>query len=161
MMLAKNVKVSRLKIYTVLILSLVSCKKSVDINEAKLKPPVRIYMVTARIDKKGTNSNSEGTAILKGNYDEETKTLNYSIEYKNLNPTLICLRSGTKGSVGTLIKDLYKKSSDQQTPIKFSGTVAINPLQERNLLKGLWFTTISTSNMNPEISGILTLKQKE
>jgi hypothetical protein len=160
-MLVKNVRITRWKIYSILMLSLLSCKKTVDINEAKLKPPVRVYFVTARIDKKGTNSNSDGTAILKGDYDEETKILIYSIDYKNVNPVLINLKSGSKGSTGTLVKVLYKKTEDQQTPVKFTGMVAVNPLQERNLLKGLWFTTISTSNMNPEISGILTLKQKE
>ena len=80
------------------------CKKIDSIADTKIKPPIRTYVVTARIDKKGTNSNSEGTAVLKGTYDEGTKALSYTLEYKDLEPQLITLRSGAKGSVGTLMR---------------------------------------------------------
>ena len=119
-----------------------------------------MYVVTARIDKKGTNSNSEGTAVLKGKYDEDTKVLSYSIEYKDLTPVLITLRSGFKGSVGTLVKELYKSDIEKQISETVSGTMSLNPLQERNLLKGQWFIAINTVIMTPEITGILTLKQQ-
>ncbi len=150
-----------LQIITVLILfNLWSCKKVVATDEAKIKAPVRVYVVTARIDKKGTNSNSEGTAVLKGTYDEDTKKISYSIEYSNITPQLIALKSGSKGSVGTLVRELYKKNNEEQTPVAVTGSFLLNPLQERNLLKGLWFVVVNTAGMTPEISGVLTLKQQ-
>jgi|GEM_PF-1033771 len=137
-----------------------SCKKDGDnIEQAMLNPPVRSYIVTARIDKKGTNSSSEGTAILKGTYDEATKLLNYKLEYKDLIPELISFRNGAKGSVGTLIKEVYR-SDGKMNATTVSGSVSLNPLQERNLLKGVWFVSINTLKLTPEISGYLTLKQK-
>ena len=64
-----------------------SCKKQIAMqDEAKIKPPVRTYIVIARIDKRGTNTNSEGTAILNGSYDENTKELKYALEYQNCVP---------------------------------------------------------------------------
>ncbi|WP_432713981.1 CHRD domain-containing protein [Pedobacter sp.] len=149
-----------LKITIVFILfSMGACKKEVTADEAKVKPPVRAYVVTARIDKKGTNSNSEGTAVLKGKYDEDTKILSYAIEYTNVAPLLITLRSGIKGSEGSLVKQLYKLEKENEISAKISGTLLLNPLQERGLLKGLWFVAINTIIMTPEISGRLTLKQ--
>ncbi|MES2828666.1 MAG: CHRD domain-containing protein [Bacteroidota bacterium] len=137
---------------------LVSCEKELSTEAAKVKPPVRTYIVTARADKKGTNSTSIGAAVLKGQYDEETKQLSYNIDYSDIEPQLITLRSGAKGTVGTFIKDLYNKHEGSLTVIK--GAFSLTPLQERNLLKGLWFVTVSTSAMSPEISGVLTLKQQ-
>ena len=137
------------------------CKKNVPAeDEAKIKSPVRTYIVTARIDKKGTNSSSEGTAVLKGGYDERTKLLEYSIEYKNIVPQLITLRSGAKGSVGSLIMEIYKKVNEKMSAGPVKGSFTLSPLQERNLLKGQWFVAVSTQILNPEISGVLTLKQK-
>jgi len=136
------------------------CKKQEGSEDTRIKPPVRTYVVTARIDKKGTNSNSEGTAVLKGTYDEGTKELNYTLEYKDLVPQLITLRSGAKGSVGTLVKELYVNSAQKESPLPVKGGFTLTSLQERNLLKGQWFVAIGTLTLNPEISGILTLKQK-
>jgi len=133
-----------------------SCKKEETSDAAKIKPPVRSYVVTARIDKKGTNTNSEGTAVLHGEYSEETKILTYSLDYKDIVPQLITLRSGAKGTVGALVKDIYVAG----TRVALSGTYSLSPLQERNLLKGLWFVAVNTQAMSPEISGVLTLKQK-
>jgi hypothetical protein len=147
-------------IVAVLIFCAFACKKNTVLEEAKIKPPVRIYVVTARIDKKGTNSNSEGTAVLKGTYNEETKLLGYSLEYKDLMPQQITLRSGAKGSAGSFIKELYNKDKEQPTGKPVAGSLTLTPLQERNLLKGQWFVAISTAAMNPEISGGLTLKQQ-
>ncbi len=140
--------------------TIVACKKETAVDAVKVKPPVRTYLVTARIDKKGTNSNSEGTAVLKGKYEEDTKVLSYSIEYQNLTPVSITLRSGHKGSVGTLVKELNKSEDERQIPEIVAGTMLLNPLQERNLLKGQWFIAINTMTMTPEITGILTLKQQ-
>jgi hypothetical protein len=149
-----------LKICIILIsISVGACKKEVTADQAKVKPPVRAYAVTARIDKKGTNSNSEGTAVLKGKYDEDTKVLSYSLEYNNVTPLLITLRSGIKGSVGTLVKQLYKTENLKEIPAKISGSFLLNPLQERALLKGLWFVAVNTIIMIPEISGRVTMKQ--
>lgn len=143
-----------------IILSLGSCKKETNPeDQAMLNPPVRTYIVTARIDKKGTNSNSDGTAVLKGEYSEATKSLTYKLEYKDLIPELITFRNGPKGSVGGLIKEIYRSSGNAvSTPL--SGSLSLSPLQERNLLKGLWFVSINTLKLTPEISGYLTLKQK-
>ena len=140
------------------LLFLVSCKKELTTEAAKVKPPVRTYVVTARADKKGTNSTSIGTAVLKGQYNEDTKQLNYSLEYTDIEPQLITLRSGPKGTVGTFIKELYNKQEGRTTALK--GAFSLTPLQERNMLKGLWFVSVSTSAMSPEISGVLTLKQQ-
>jgi len=137
-----------------------ACKKNTAIEEAKIKPPVRTYIVTARIDKKGTNSNSEGTAVLKGIYNEESKILGYTLEYQDLVPQLITLRSGAKGSFGTFVKEIYNNAGESQTGKPVEGSMTLNPLQERNLLKGHWFVAVNTLAMNPEISGVLTLKQK-
>ncbi|WEK21561.1 MAG: hypothetical protein P0Y49_10470 [Candidatus Pedobacter colombiensis] len=137
-----------------------SCKKQDNQEDkAMLNPPVRTYIVTARIDKKGTNSNSEGTAVLKGEYDEATKLLSYKLEYSALVPELITFRNGPKGSVGVLIKELYRNSG-KAISLPLSGSLLLSPLQERNLLKGQWFVSINTLELTPEISGYLTLKQK-
>jgi hypothetical protein len=149
-----------LMVTMLIMLNCFSCKKEGEsIEQAKLNPPVKSYVVTARIDKKGTNSNSEGTAILKGTYDEATKLLNYKLEYKDLNPELITFRTGAKGTVGTLVKEVYR-SNGKATIASVSGSVSLSPLQERNLLKGLWFVSINTLKLSPEISGYLTLKQQ-
>jgi hypothetical protein len=154
-------KIFVLKTIVVLLsFSMGACKKEIAANEAKIKPPVRIYVVTARIDKKGTNSNSEGTAVLKGTYDEDSKILSYTITYENLVPELITLRSGAKGSTGTLVRELFKGGDLQPVPVTVTGALLLKPLQERNLLKGLWFIAINTIIMTPEISGVLTLKQQ-
>jgi len=138
-----------------------SCRKnSIMHDEAKIKPPVRTYIVTARIDKKGTNTDSEGTGVLKGTYDEVTKELKYALEYHNCVPEMITLRSGPKGSAGSLIKELYRKGTEGTPAVPLTGTLKLSPLQERNLLKGQWFVAVSTILMSPEISGVLTLKQK-
>lgn len=139
-----------------------SCKKKEDATEeAKVKPPVRAYVVTARIDKKGTNSNSEGTAVLKGNYDEGTKVLSYTVEFKNIDPTLITLRSGPKGSTGSLITEIYKPvAAGKVTTAAVKGSLVLSPLNERNLLKGSFFVAVNTVKLSPEISGTLTLKQQ-
>lgn len=134
-----------------------ACKK-MPVADQKIKPPVRSYLVVARIDKKGTNTNSEGLATLKGKYNEGTKLLSYELTYEKLIPEEISLRNGTKGSKGTLTAVLYKNSG-VIVPLPLSGTFTLTPLQERNLLKGLWFVAINTLAKSPEISGVLTLKQ--
>lgn len=137
---------------------LLSCKKT-PLEETRINPPVRSYIITARIDKKGTNTESEGTGVLKGTYDEGSKTLTYKLDFENIRPTLITLRSGIKGSVGELVRELYRNNG-QSAVTSTQGSFNLTPLQERNLLKGLWFVAISTTLASPEISGILTLKQK-
>lgn len=141
-----------------LVFCLWACKKVPEADQ-KIKPPIRSYIITARIDKKGTNTNSEGTAVLKGTYDEGTKLLSYKLEYKDLIPEEISLRNGAKGSKGTLTAILYKNSG-ATVPLPLSGTFTLSPLQERNLLKGFWFVSFNTLLRSPDISGVLTLKQK-
>jgi hypothetical protein len=149
------------QIVVLLILCCFACKKDTVAEEARIKPPVREYIVIARIDKKGTNSNSEGTAVLKGYYSEESKLLGYSLEYKNVIPQMITLRSGAKGSAGSFIKELYSREKENPATDKpVTGSLTLSPLQERNLLKGQWFVAINTISMSPEISGVLILKQK-
>lgn len=156
----KHFKVERIiaLVAVVILLLFGACKKEISAESAKVKPPVRTYVVTARADKKGTNSNSIGTTTLKGQYDEETKVLSYSIEYTDIEPQVMTLRYGPKGSVGTFVKELYNIVAGKKTIIK--GGFELTPLQERNLLKGLWFVTVNTSIMSPEISGVLTYKQQ-
>lgn len=146
-----------LKMSSVLMLfCLASCKKQVAAEDAKIKPPIRVYDIIARIDKKGANTDSKGTAVLKGRYDEATKKLSYALEYEGCVPQVITLRNGPKGSAGSLIKELYNKD----TAPGLSGTFTLSPLQERNMLKGLWFVAVNTALMSPEISGVLTFKQR-
>jgi hypothetical protein len=142
----------------VVLFALTACKKELNTESAKVKPPVRTYVVTARADKKGTNSSSAGTAVLKGQYDEETKVLSYSIEYSDIEPQVMTLRYGPKGSAGTFVKELYNISKGKLTVI--NGGFELTPLQERNLLKGLWFVAVNTATMAPAISGVLTYKQQ-
>jgi hypothetical protein len=138
-----------------------ACEKEQLTEEAKIEPPVRAYVITARIDKKGTNSTSDGIAVLKGTYDEQSKVFTYAVEYENINPALVTLRSGVKGSAGELIREIYKYNIQVASKQVLSGSFTLTPLQERNLLKGLWFVAISTNiTATPEISGNLTLKQK-
>ncbi|WP_316842730.1 hypothetical protein [Pedobacter gandavensis] len=133
------------------------CKKESERSQ-KIKPPIRSYVVTARIDKKGANTDSEGTAVLKGKYDEGSKLLSYTLEYERLLPEQISLRNGVKGSKGSLIQEI-KLPAGSTKPVPLSGGIVLTPLQERNLLKGYWFVAINTLQRSPEISGILTLKQ--
>lgn len=133
------------------------CKKESESSQ-KIKPPVRSYVVTARVDKKGANTDSEGTAVLKGKYDEGTKLLSYSLEYEKLVPSEISLRTGVKGSKGTLVQEI-KLPNGSSTAAPLSGSIVLTPLQERYLLKGYWFVAINTLERSPDISGILTLKQ--
>jgi hypothetical protein len=150
-----------LQIVVLFVLCCFACKKDSVAEEARIKPPVREYIVIARIDKKGTNSNSEGTAVLTGYYSEASKSLSYSLEYKNITPQMITLRSGAKGSAGSFIKELYSREKERPAPDKpVAGSLTLSPLQERNLLKAQWFVAISTISMSPEISGVLILKQK-
>lgn len=145
-----------LQALVILLTCFLSCKKEETGDVAKVKPPVRSYVVTARIDKKGTNTNSDGTAVLHGVYSEETKVLSYDLEYKDIVPQLITLRSGAKGTAGTLVKDIFVSGTREA----LKGTYVLTPLQERNLLKGLWFVAVNTTGITPDISGVLTLKQK-
>lgn len=139
---------------------LLSCKKQQVEEEAKIEPPVRTYIITARIDKKGTNTASPGIGILKGTYDEQLKVLTYTLSYDSISPSLITLRSGAKGTAGELIREIYKNKDTPPAKLPLTGSLTLNPLQERNLLKGLWFLAIGTTVISPEISGSLTLKQK-
>ena len=139
-----------------------SCKKdAAGVDQAKIKAPVLTYVIMARADKKGTNSNSEGTALLKGSYNEDTKMLSYTVEYTGLVPQLILLRSGARGKAGELVHELYKKGTvNLPSPaVNISGSFVLTPLQERNLLKRLFFISVNTLTLAPEISGYLTLKQ--
>lgn len=136
-----------------------SCKKISSKEETRINPPIRTYIVTARIDKKGTNTNAEGTGVLKGIYDEGSKQLLYTLTFKDIAPTSITLRSGAKGSAGDLIKEIYK-STGQVSSLEITNEFNLNPLQERNLLKGQWFVTMNTVSATPDISGVLNLKQK-
>jgi len=140
---------------------LLACKKEISHeDDAKVKPPVRTYVVTARIDKRGTNSNSTGKAVLKGEYEESNKVLNYTLSCDSIEPVLVTLRSGAKGTVGAMISEVYRKKEGVQPSYPLKGSYTLSPLQERQLLKGLWSVAVNSAVMSPEISGILTLKQK-
>jgi len=82
----------------------------------------------------------------------------YSIDYTDIEPQVMTLRYGPKGSAGTFIKELYNIHNGKLSVIK--GDLELTPLQERNLLKGLWFVAVSSKTMSPEISGVLTYKQQ-
>lgn len=141
-----------------MLLLFTGCEKELAAEAVKVKPPVRTYVVTARADKRGTNSTSPGTAVLSGTYNEETKLLSYSIEFAEISPRTISMRYGPRGSVGTFVRELYNSTYAPGTVIK--GSFSLTPLQERNMLKGLWSVSVSTAAMSPEISGFLTLKQQ-
>lgn len=156
-----NRGILRMTMATLVLMSVIACRKELaQEDEAKVKPPVRTYIVTARVDKKGTNSNSEATAVLKGEYDESTKVLNYSLECNQIEPVLITLRSGARGTVGAMVAEVYKKKVEAPISYPVKGSYTLSPLQERNFFKGLWTVAINSAAMSPEISGVLTLKQK-
>jgi hypothetical protein len=137
-----------------------SCEKQQLAEDARIEPPIKTYVVTARIDRKGTNSASIGTGVLQGSYDEGSKAFTYALKYDSISPSLITLRSGIKGTAGELIKEIYKAGGTAALKQPISGSLILSPLQERNLLKGLWFVAIATGSGAPEISGSVTLKQK-
>ena len=108
------------KVLFLIVFVLLSCKKKSSTEETRINPPIRTYIITARINKKGTNTNAEGTGTLNGSYDEGSKQLLYTLSFEDIAPTLITIRSGVKGSVGELVKEIYK-SKGQVSTLKISG----------------------------------------
>lgn len=141
-------------------LLLISCvKENVSIQGARVKVPVRNYTVTARINNKEANNDSEASGLLKGNYDENSKELSFTISFEGVDPLAINVKEGPRGTNGTL---LWKVATNSQEAYKspVNGKRILTALQERNLIKGNWFITIDSQLRKPEIRGIITLKQK-
>lgn len=125
----------------------------------KIKSPQRTYHVTARLDKKEANTDSKATGLLVGQYSEKTKVFSYTITYDIIEPLSIKLGRGSRGSVGNTVF-IFDKNSGSKYVSPLKGQKALTALQERDLIKGLWFLSIETATYKPsEIRGQLTLKQ--
>lgn len=136
-----------------------SCAKSEE-ELTRVKAPLRNYTVTARLDNKQAGTDSKATGILKGTYSETTKLFTYKLSYEGLTPTLIKIEKGAKGALGTVIVEIARNdSSYYKSPL--IGGKKLNSLQERDLIKGLWFISIESASYKPnEIRGMVTIKQK-
>ncbi|TZF85917.1 CHRD domain-containing protein (plasmid) [Pedobacter sp. BS3] len=137
-----------------------SClKEELSTRDARLKAPVRSYSVTARIDNKEANNDSEAKGMLKGAYDESTMVFTYTLSFEGVTPRAILFKRGARGSAGTLLWKVPENDGGKyKSPVK--GSTVLSALQERDLLKGAWFITIDSESRSPEIRGIITLKQK-
>ncbi|PIH04452.1 hypothetical protein CS542_00910 [Pedobacter sp. IW39] len=71
--------------------------------------------------------------------------------------TIITLRSGSRISWRIGQGDIQEQRTNFR--VEITGRLNLNPLQERNLLKGLWFVAMNTVSDAPDISGYLTLSK--
>lgn len=136
----------------------IACEKN-ETTQVKAKAPLRSYLVTARLDNKQTGADSPATGILKGSYSETTKVFKYMLTYENVTATEICIKKRVKGTSGSLVINLAEvEGVDPSSPI--SGEKKLTSLEERDLIKGIWFVSIGSSKYSPgEISGSVTLKR--
>jgi hypothetical protein len=149
---------STVKTAAILIIALTtSCEKIKEIS-TKTKAPLRTYFITARLDNKQAGTDSKASALLKGIYSEKTKQLSYTITYKGIEPTSIRIEKGRKGSRGTFVAELSPPDNETYlSPLK--GEKKLTSLQERDLLKGLWYISVVSANYQPyEIRGMVTPK---
>jgi len=145
-------------VYTLIMLLAIACTKNNE-EPIKVKAPLRSYIITARIDNKQAGTDSKGTGILKGTYSEKTKLFTYTLYYENLLPTSINITKGTKGALGVVVIKLMQ-SENAASGFQLTGETRLSSLQERDLIKGLWFVTIGSAKYSVcEIRGQVTIKQ--
>ncbi len=144
-----------------IIVTAVACEK-VGEETTRVKAPLRNYNITARLDNKQAGTDSQATGILKGTYSEESKIFAYTLEYEKVVPASISINKGAKGTIGVNVLQLPKADSvsiGYKSPV--DGVRYLTALQERDLIKGLWYVTISTPDYPAgEIRGLVTLKLK-
>jgi hypothetical protein len=139
------------------ILLVAACTKP-EIEQIKVKAPLRNYVVTARLDNKQAETESHATGLLKGTYSEKTKLFTYTLKYENLTPVAISINKGTRGATGTVVIKIMNAENAVTSP--FSGEKYLSSLEERDLIKGLWFVTIGSARYSVcEIRGQVTIKQ--
>ncbi|WP_369410258.1 CHRD domain-containing protein [Hufsiella ginkgonis] len=148
-----------LRIYSVF-LALLCCLSCSKIEEAgpKVKAPLRSYTITSRLDNKQAGTDSQATGVLKGTYSEVTKLLVYSLEFSVPEPLSVRIDKGAKGAVGVWVSEFAKNAGHAyKSPI--TGQKKLTSLEERDLLKGIWYISVETSNYKPsEIRGMVTVK---
>ncbi len=129
-------------------------------EEVTIKPPLKGYKMTARLDNKQSGTSSDAKGLFTGSYSEKTKVLNYKIEFWGLSPKAIEVRKGPRGTNGMPVYELPKKSVDKYESGQ-QGQKILTALQERDLIKGNWFIVICTENFPAqEIRGQITLKSE-
>lgn len=129
-------------------------------EDVTIKPPLKGYKITARLDNKQSGTSSEAKGLFTGTYSEKTKTLSYKIEYWGLSPKAIEIKKGPRGTNGTLVYELPRKLKDTYESGQ-QGQRILTALQERDLIKGNWFIVICTENFpSQEIRGQITLKSE-
>ncbi len=129
-------------------------------EEVTVKPPLKSYKVTARLDNKQSGTSSEAKGIFTGSYNERTKILTYKIEFTGINPKSIEVKKGPRGTSGSLVYELPRKASSLYESGQ-EGQRLLTALQERDLIKGNWFIIICTEKYPlQEIRGQITLKSE-
>ena len=157
-------KIKKLKrpygiLFMLLMLMAIACTKNEE-EQIKVKAPLRNYIITARLDNKQAGTGSQATGILRGTYSEKTKLFKYTLNYENLTPITISINKGVKGAMGIVVIKLMKSENIvSYSPIM--GEKHLSSLEERDLIKGLWFVTIGSAKYSVcEIRGQVTVKQK-
>ncbi len=125
----------------------------------KVKAPLHNYSITSRLDNKQAGTTSEATAVLKGTYSEATKILTYTLTFDVDSPVSIRIDKGARGSLGIGTIEVPKESAlSYKSPV--SGGITLTSLEERDMLRGLWFMSIESAKFQPyEIRGRITIKQ--
>ena len=135
-------------------------KESAQVEEITIKPPQKGYKVIARIDNKQSGTESPAKGVLSGTYNEETKALTYKLEYEGCQPKSVKIKKGSRGAFGTAMYELPRDSSGHYFS-GIQGTKKLTALQERDLLKGLWFVVVESEKYPlQEIRGQITLKSE-
>jgi len=155
-----NLTVVKLLLAAVAVCFFACEKETLQVEEVKIKPPLKGYKITARLDNKQTGTDSEAKGLLAGKYSENTKVLDYKLEFSGLTPKAIKVKKGPRGTLGEIVFQLTADSVNG-VPIGCHGQKKLTPLQERDLIKGTWFIVIETEK-HPlqEIRGQITLKSE-
>jgi len=114
-----------------------------DANGAQVVPPVSVT----------------GTGTVTGNYNPQTRVLNYSSTWNGLTgpPTSGGFYSGATGASGTAVGDPWTIATNSTSTGTTAGTITLTEEQARQLLNGGWYYTYGTSaNPGGEIRGQVT-----
>jgi len=148
-------------LYIVCCFLLFACTKEVvQVEEITIKPPLKGYKVTARLDNRQSGTESEAKGLLSGTYNENTKVLSYKLDFEGLQPRSVKVKKGLKGVFGSQVYELPKDSLGTYCS-GLQGSKKLTALQERDVIKGLWFLVIETEKYPlQEIRGQITLKSE-
>lgn len=102
---------------------------------------------------------TDGTGNITGTYHLEHNTLEYTVTWSNLSaaPTMMHFHGPADVNTATGVQEPITVPSGAGTSGTVSGTVTLTEEQESDLLDGLWYYNIHTSNFPPgEIRGQVT-----